>query len=115
MRANVPRTRTRSTDRSWLAVTDDLPRDGLRDEREPAARTSSPRALKDIYTDRVSSYVFPEENRDHVRETHGAIAEAIITRDAATAERLMHDHMAKLADFFEARYPGLMDEPVNWH
>ena len=54
-------------------------------------------SLKDIYTDRVSSYVFPEENRDHVRETHAAIAEAMITRDAAIAERLMHDHMAKLA------------------
>ena len=49
-----------------------------------------------------------------MRETHGAIAEAIINRDEGTAERLMLDHMAKLADFFEARYPGLMDEPVNW-
>ena len=58
----------------------------------------------------MSGYVFPPENRDHVRETHGAIAEAMIARDAATAERLMHDHMAKLAAFFEARYPGLMSE-----
>ncbi len=58
--------------------------------------------------------MFPKENRDHVRETHAAIAEAIIDRDATTAERLMHDHMAKLAEYFASRYPGLMDELVNW-
>jgi DNA-binding FadR family transcriptional regulator len=72
-------------------------------------------ALKDIYTDRVKGYVFPEENRDHVRSTHGKIAKAIVRGDAKTSERLMRDHMAKLAEFFEARYPGLMDELVDWY
>jgi GntR family transcriptional repressor for pyruvate dehydrogenase complex len=72
-------------------------------------------ALKDIYTDRVKGYVFPEENRDHVRTTHGKIAKAIVRGDAKTSERLMRDHMAKLAEFFEARHPGLMDELVDWY
>ena len=65
-------------------------------------------SLKDIYTDRVAGFVFPEENRDHVRKTHAEIADAIVEGDAETAERLMRDHMAKLAEFFEERYPGLM-------
>lgn len=71
-------------------------------------------ALKDIYTDRVAGFVFPEEKRDHVVETHAAIGDAIIAGDAETAERLMHDHMAKLASFFEERHPGLMKEIVAW-
>ena len=100
-------------DKSWLAVTESFHAMVCGMSGNPLLNLLAA-ALKDIYTARVSSYVFPEENRDHVRETHGAIAEAIINRDAATAERLMLDHMAKLADFFEARYPGLMDEPVNW-
>jgi DNA-binding FadR family transcriptional regulator len=58
--------------------------------------------------------VFPEEKRDHVVETHAAISDAIIAGDADTAERLMRDHMAKLATFFEERHPGLMTEMVAW-
>jgi GntR family transcriptional regulator, transcriptional repressor for pyruvate dehydrogenase complex len=72
-------------------------------------------ALKDIYTDRVAGYVFPEENRDHVRKTHGTIAKAIVKGDAKTSERLMREHMATLAEFFEKKYPGLMDELVDWY
>jgi DNA-binding FadR family transcriptional regulator len=72
-------------------------------------------ALKDIYTDRVSGFVFPEANRDHVRTTHSKIAKAIVKGDAKTSERLMREHMATLAGFFEERYPGLMDELVDWY
>lgn len=72
------------------------------------------RALKDIYTDRVSGLVFPEEKRDHVRATHEEITTAIEEGDAATAERLMRDHMRNYADFFADRYPGLMEELVDW-
>jgi DNA-binding FadR family transcriptional regulator len=113
LRANVLAHNDALDDRSWLAVTDAFHAMVCGMSGNPLLNLLAA-ALKDIYTDRVSSYVFPEENRDHVRQTHGAIAEAIINRDAATAERLMHDHMATLADFFEAKYPGLMDEPVNW-
>jgi GntR family transcriptional regulator, transcriptional repressor for pyruvate dehydrogenase complex len=72
------------------------------------------RALKDIYTERVSGLVFPEEKRDHVRATHEEITKAIEEGDAETAERLMRDHMRAYADFFADRYPGLMDELVDW-
>jgi DNA-binding FadR family transcriptional regulator len=71
-------------------------------------------SLKDIYTDRVAGFVFPPENRDHVVKVHGEIGRAIIKGDGKTARRLMHDHMATLAKFFEERYPGLMSELVAW-
>jgi DNA-binding FadR family transcriptional regulator len=72
------------------------------------------RALKDIYTERVSGLVFPEEKRDHVRSTHEEITAAIERGDAETSERLMRDHMRNYADFFADRYPGLMEELVDW-
>lgn len=113
LRENVAAHHEAHDERTWLAVTQDFHAMVCGMSGNPLLNLLA-LSLKDIYTSRVSSYVFPEENRDHVRETHGAIAEAIISRDAATAERLMHDHMAKLAEFFEARYPGLMSELVQW-
>lgn len=71
-------------------------------------------ALKDIYTDRVSGFVFPKDKRTYVREVHGEIAQAIVASDAPTSERLMREHMASLGDHFKERYPGLMDELVDW-
>ena len=94
-------------DRRWLEVTHGFHSMVCRMSGNPLLNLLAG-ALKDIYTDRVSGYVFPKENRDHVCETHGAIAEAIVVRDAATAERLMHDHMATLAEFFEFRNRGLI-------
>jgi GntR family transcriptional regulator, transcriptional repressor for pyruvate dehydrogenase complex len=111
--ANVAEHRIDLEDRRWLEVTHAFHSMVCGMSGNPLLNLLAG-ALKDVYTDRVSGYVFPPENRDHVRETHGAIAEAIIARDATTAERLMHDHMAKLAAFFEARYPGLMSELVHW-
>jgi len=111
--ANVAAHHEVTDDREWLAVTHGFHSMVCGMSGNPLLNLLAA-ALKDIYTDRVSGYVFPKENRDHVRETHTAIAEAIIARDATTAERLMHDHMAKLAQYFESRYPGLMDELVNW-
>ncbi|MFN8217864.1 MAG: FCD domain-containing protein [Solirubrobacterales bacterium] len=72
------------------------------------------RGLKDIYTARVSGLIFPDEKREHVRETHERIVEAIERDDGDTAQQLMHDHMASYAEFFSSRYPGLMDELVDW-
>lgn len=72
------------------------------------------RALKDIYTVRVSGLVFPDEKRAHVRETHEGIVDAIEKGDGDTAQRLMHDHMASYAEFFATLHPGLMDELVDW-
>lgn len=113
LRANVAEHRIDMDDRAWIAVTHEFHAMVCGMSGNPLLNLLA-LALKDIYTDRVAGYVFPAEKRDHVWETHGAVAEAIIGRDAATAERLMHDHMAKLAEFFEARYPGLMSELVHW-
>ena len=113
LRANVAAHMHADGDREWLAVTHGFHSMVCGMSANPLLNLLAA-ALKDIYTDRVSGYAFPPENRDHVRETHAALAEAIIERDANTAERLMHDHMAKLAEYFAARYPGLMDELVNW-
>jgi GntR family transcriptional repressor for pyruvate dehydrogenase complex len=70
--------------------------------------------LKDIYTDRVSSYSFPSDERAHVRRVHGTIADAIIKGDAEVAETLMREHMVEYARNIEARHPGLLDEIVDW-
>jgi GntR family transcriptional repressor for pyruvate dehydrogenase complex len=113
LRANVATHQTADGDREWLSVTHGFHSMVCGMSGNPLLNLLAA-ALKDIYTDRVAGYVFPKENRDHVRETHTAIAEAIIARDAATAERLMHDHMARLARYFEERYPGLMNELVHW-
>lgn len=100
-------------DDEWLAVTD-------RFHATVCAMSGNPLlgllagALKEIYTDRVSGFVFPAANRDDVCAVHAEIAAAIVGGDAATAERLMHEHMERLARFFAARYPGLMDEVVDW-
>ena len=113
LRENVEAHYDALDDKAWLAITNEFHSMVCGMSGNPLLNLLAG-ALKDIYTDRVSTYVFPEENRDHVRATHSAIAEAIITRDAATAEKLMHDHMATLAQFFEARHPGLMAELVHW-
>jgi GntR family transcriptional regulator, transcriptional repressor for pyruvate dehydrogenase complex len=72
------------------------------------------RSLKDIYTARVSGLVFPDEKRENVRETHERIVDAIEKGDGDTAQQLMHRHMAAYAEYFSTRYPGLMDELVDW-
>jgi DNA-binding FadR family transcriptional regulator len=113
LKANVALHDSSLDDRTWLKVTQEFHAMVCSMSGNPLLNLLA-RALKDIYTDRVSGYVFPQENRQHVIETHAEIAEAIIGGDAETAERLMHDHMATLAKFFEQRYPGLMSELVDW-
>jgi DNA-binding FadR family transcriptional regulator len=100
-------------DREWLAVTDAFHAMVCGMSGNPLLNLLAA-ALKDIYTDRVAGFVFPPENRDHVVQVHGQIARAIIKGDGRTARRLMHDHMETLAKFFEERYPGLMNELVDW-
>ncbi len=101
-------------DAEWLAVTQDFHAMVCGMSGNPLLDLLAS-ALKDIYTDRVAGFVFPEANRDHVVEVHGDIGRAIVAGDAETSQRLMHDHMAILASFFEERYPGLMEELVAWH
>jgi DNA-binding FadR family transcriptional regulator len=72
------------------------------------------RALKEIFTDRVSGLLFPASRRQQVREVHEAIAKAIFKGEASRAERLMREHMEEFAAFVEQRHPGLMSEVVDW-
>ncbi|HEV7679620.1 MAG TPA: FCD domain-containing protein [Candidatus Dormibacteraeota bacterium] len=72
------------------------------------------RALKEIFTDRVSGMLFPASQREQVRLVHEAIAKAIFKGEATRAERLMREHMETFVDYVQQRHPGLMDEVVDW-
>lgn len=72
------------------------------------------RALKDIYLDRVSEVVFGNEDREFILKEHIRIAQAILKGDGRRAEKLMYEHMVIYADTVEERYPGLLDEVVDW-
>ena len=109
----VGRHRVDLPDKEWLAVTQAFHAMVCGMSGNPLLNLLAA-ALKDIYTDRVAGFVFPQENRDHVVRVHEEIGRAIIEGDGETAQRLMHDHMATLARFFEERYPGLMSELVDW-
>ena len=89
-------------------------RDRVRDERQPAARTArrarSRRSTPTGYRDSCSPPPIATTSAPCTRRSRPRSAGG----DAATAERLMHEHMERLARFFAARYPGLMDEVVDW-
>jgi GntR family transcriptional regulator, transcriptional repressor for pyruvate dehydrogenase complex len=113
LQANVDAHKVDLPDAEWLAVTQAFHAMVCGMSGNPLLNLLAG-ALKDIYTDRVAGFVFPPENRDHVVKVHREIGRAIIKGDGKTARRLMHDHMATLAKFFEERYPGLMSELVDW-
>ncbi|MDQ1395262.1 MAG: GntR family transcriptional regulator, transcriptional repressor for pyruvate dehydrogenase complex [Acidimicrobiaceae bacterium] len=72
------------------------------------------RAIKAIYTERQHGGAFPEDARERVVHDHVAIAQAILDGDADRAELLMRSHMVEFAEFSAVRYPGMMEEPVDW-
>ena len=72
------------------------------------------RALKDVFTSRINGMVFPAEDRDRIRADHSAVVEAISDGDADKAERLMREHMEEFAERVAQRYPGMLDEVVDW-
>lgn len=72
------------------------------------------RAIKDVYTDRVTGTLFPASTRKRVIAEHTAIARAIRRGEPARAERLMREHMEEFAAYVQKRHPGLMDEVVDW-
>lgn len=71
-------------------------------------------ALTCIYTDRLSSFVAPRRERDEVKQIHQEIADAIVGGDAETAEKLMRSHMEQFGRYVADRFPGLLDEVVDW-
>ena len=72
------------------------------------------RSLLDIYAERVSGALFPLEHRERVQADHDAITKAIENGDARKAQRLMRAHMDEVVDHVCERYPGLLDEVVDW-
>jgi DNA-binding FadR family transcriptional regulator len=72
------------------------------------------RSLLDIYAERVSGAIFPLEHRERVQAEHDAITKAIEGGDARKAQRLMRAHMDEVVDHVTQRYPGLLDEVVDW-
>lgn len=72
-------------------------------------------AIRSIYADRQHGLTFPEDARERVVAEHVAIAEAIHDGEAERAEDLMRVHMAEFGEFTASRYPGMLEEPVDWH
>ena len=70
--------------------------------------------LKHVYTERLRGMTMPEEQRHEVARMHERIATAILAGQAGTAERLMREHMADYGARVTDRYPGLLDELVDW-
>lgn len=71
-------------------------------------------SLLDIYVERVGATVFPMEHRQRVQAEHDAITKAIEAGDARKAQRLMDMHMDEVVHYVIERYPGLLDEVVDW-
>lgn len=72
------------------------------------------RAMKDVYLDRVRELVFADEDRDWIMKEHLKIARAILKGDARRAEKLMADHMTAYTWTIEERFPGILDEVIDW-
>jgi DNA-binding FadR family transcriptional regulator len=71
-------------------------------------------AIKEVWFDRVTGTMYPSDAREQVRRDHETIAKAIVAGDGRKAERLMRAHMQEWAGFVADRYPGLLDEVVDW-
>jgi GntR family transcriptional regulator, transcriptional repressor for pyruvate dehydrogenase complex len=72
------------------------------------------RAIKEVFMERINGMVFPDKDRERIRSEHEAVVEAIADGAAEKAERLMHIHMLEFAERVAKRYPGMLDEVVDW-
>ena len=72
------------------------------------------RSLLEIYAERVQGAVFPIEHRRRVQADHEAITKAIEHGEVRKAQRLTHAHMDEVVAHVTERYPGLLDEVVDW-
>jgi GntR family transcriptional repressor for pyruvate dehydrogenase complex len=71
-------------------------------------------AIKDIYSDRVTEFLYRGRQREQTRKVHAQIADAIAAGDADTAGRLMHEHMVDYSKTVAKRDARLFDEVVDW-
>ncbi|MEQ8718415.1 MAG: FCD domain-containing protein [Acidimicrobiales bacterium] len=72
------------------------------------------RALKEIYVERIREIAYEPSERARILEAHEAIADAILAGDGDTAETLMREHMVEYVEVISAKFPGVMDETVEW-
>jgi DNA-binding FadR family transcriptional regulator len=70
--------------------------------------------LMEIWMRRLATVVYPVSQRERTSGVHEAIAEAIVGRDGDRAYTLMLTHMDDFAREAVLKYPGLLDEPVEW-
>jgi len=71
-------------------------------------------ALKAVWFDRVVGTVFPGQERAKVVDDHAHIADAIGKGNAVRAEKLMRAHMQEFLEYSILRYPGMLDEVIDW-
>lgn len=133
MMAGVLATRDPELVRSTLGTTMELTRVAVADADDPAWLTATSNfhslilslsgnpildmfggSLRHIFAQRVSHSLFPQDYRTVIADQHAGIAEAILGGDQEKAERRMRDHMLAYSRQLEQRYPGLLDEIVDW-
>jgi GntR family transcriptional repressor for pyruvate dehydrogenase complex len=71
-------------------------------------------SIKDIWSVRVTSVLFPEDQRPQITKAHTDIARAIERHEVRKAERLMREHMEYYQQYCEMRYPARLDDTVDW-
>lgn len=71
-------------------------------------------SLKEVWFDRVAGTIYGPEARERVRKEHEAVARAIAAGNGARAERLMRKHMEEFTAEVASKYPGMLDEVVDW-
>ena len=49
-----------------------------------------------------------------MQRAHEQVIDVIEAGDAEAAERLMRGHMEQFTGYVSKRYPGLLDEVVDW-
>jgi GntR family transcriptional repressor for pyruvate dehydrogenase complex len=71
-------------------------------------------SLKQVYLARIRAFIYRPAERQKLLADHDVVAEAILSGDGDGAERLMQEHMEEYVRLFEARFPGFMDERIDW-
>lgn len=72
------------------------------------------RSLQAVYAARVHGFIFDVDDRERVQADHDAIIRAIEAGNARRAEKLMREHMEEFARVNVERFPGMLDEVVDW-
>jgi GntR family transcriptional repressor for pyruvate dehydrogenase complex len=71
-------------------------------------------SLKELYSERLEHRVVGKTDRPTVLAEHAAIANAIIRRRPAEAERLMTEHMETFTTLTMHLVSGLLDDILDW-